>query len=206
MTSSALPQRAPVLDRLDFNKKPEFAIPVKKINDGDDLNFFLTSTAYRDLTLWLYQLNRSMFPTKDSTGKITESTLASPPTYSPAVEKLRQIVASLSDLIAKAPPHTGPRRFGNVAFRDWFALAEEAIPGLIQSHLGEGLRKWDEDGSSALGGELSSYLVGSFGSKQRLDYGTGHELSFLAFLGCLWKLGVFEDGEERALVMGVVDP
>ncbi len=41
--------------------------------------------------------------------------------------------------------------------------------------------------------ELKPYFIGSFGSPQRLDYGTGHELSFLAFLACLWKLGCFND-------------
>jgi serine/threonine-protein phosphatase 2A activator len=51
--------------------------------------------------------------------------------------------------------------------------------------------------------------LGSFGSPQRLDYGTGHELSFLAFLGCLWKLNFFprsEQGvEERGIVLGVFE-
>ena len=60
--------------------------------------------------------------------------------------------------------------------------------------------------------ELESYLIGSFGSAERLDYGTGHELSFLAFLGCIWKLGGFQrqDGEvrleERNIVLGIIEP
>ena len=59
--------------------------------------------------------------------------------------------------------------------------------------------------------ELRAYLLGGFGSAQRLDYGTGHELSFLAFLGCLWKLGAFTDGKaggeiERHFVLGVLEP
>ncbi|KAK3402204.1 Phosphotyrosyl phosphate activator protein-domain-containing protein [Sordaria brevicollis] len=61
--------------------------------------------------------------------------------------------------------------------------------------------------------ELKAYFLGGFGSAQRLDYGTGHELSFMMFLGGLWKLGGFEgeendeDGEvERRIVLGVVEP
>ena len=59
--------------------------------------------------------------------------------------------------------------------------------------------------------ELKAYFVGGFGSSQRMDYGTGHELSFVAFLGCLWKLGGFQgsdvDGEvERSVVLGVIEP
>lgn len=60
--------------------------------------------------------------------------------------------------------------------------------------------------------EVTPYFMGGFGSAQRLDYGTGHELSFLAFLGCIWKLGGFtreasDDGAlERSIVIGVVEP
>ncbi|CAD6499782.1 BgTH12-03895 [Blumeria graminis f. sp. triticale] len=54
--------------------------------------------------------------------------------------------------------------------------------------------------------------MGSFGSSQRLDYGTGHELSFLAFLGSIWKLGGFSDEEaetmttSRNIVICVMEP
>lgn len=39
--------------------------------------------------------------------------------------------------------------------------------------------------------ELSAYILGSFGEPSRLDYGTGHELSFCAFLLCCLKLNVY---------------
>lgn len=45
--------------------------------------------------------------------------------------------------------------------------------------------------------ELLPYLLGSFGSPQRLDYGTGHELSFAAFLCCIWVLGGFQPGRDE---------
>lgn len=50
------------------------------------------------------------------------------------------------------------------------------------------------------------YLLGSFGSPQRLDYGTGHELSFAAFLCGIWVLGGFQpDRDEVALTLKCFD-
>lgn len=63
-----------------------------------------------------------------------------------------------------------------------------------------------EIGNDTIIQELKSYLLGGFGSAQRLDYGTGHELSFLAFLASLWKLGAFVEGEESMVVIGVIQP
>jgi len=195
--------RKPVLDQLDPTLPHTFITPAKKINDSDDLNFFHASTAYRDLTIWLLQLDRSMFPTKSGDGEIHLCSLNSPPAYSQTIEGLRAILASLSRLIDRAPPHTGPRRFGNVAFRDWYRLAQEESDSMLRGNLAAILSKYTAYEASLLA-ELKGYFLGSFGSAQRLDYGTGHELSFLAFLGCLWKLGGFQVGEERAIVMGVI--
>lgn len=178
--------------------------PCKRIDDGDDLNFFLASTAYRDIKIWLLQLNRALFPTEDEHSNISVCTLDSPPTYSPIVTSLRSLVNDFENLLVQAPPDTGPRRFGNVAFREWYRLAEEQTDSLLRKHIGSTLQQYADN--PAVLAELKAYLLGSFGSAQRLDYGTGHELSFLAFLACLSKINAFAPGEERAIVIGVVQP
>lgn len=43
----------------------------------------------------------------------------------------------------------------------------------------------------------------SFGSGPRLDYGTGHELSFLCYLLILRLVGVFTEEDEQAMVTRV---
>lgn len=178
--------------------------PVKRINDGDDLNFFLASTAYRDIKIWLLRLNRAVFPTKTQDGNVSICTLNSPPEYSTTVKSLQSLVQEYFDLLSQAPPDTGPRRFGNVAFREWYRLAELNTDTILERYLGKLLR--EHNGDSAVHADLKAYLLGSFGSAQRLDYGTGHELSFLAFLCCLAKIDAFGEGEERSLVIGVVQP
>ena len=48
--------------------------------------------------------------------------------------------------------------------------------------------------------EISIYLQESFGSHERIDYGTGHELNFIAFLFCLFKTGVLLADDLKAAV------
>lgn len=48
--------------------------------------------------------------------------------------------------------------------------------------------------------EVKTYLLDSFGSYERIDYGTGHELNFVTFLLCLFKLGVFKQDDFRAVI------
>lgn len=187
-----------------FGMAEESLAPIKRINDGDDLNFFLAFTAYRDIKIWLLQLNRALFPNKDEHGNISVCTLDSPPSYSPIISSLNALVGDFEKLLAQAPPDTGPRRFGNVAFREWHRLAEEKTDTLLEKHVGSSLKQHADD--PAVLAELKAYLLGSFGSALRLDYGTGHELSFLAFLACLSKISAFAPGEERAIVIGVVQP
>lgn len=49
------------------------------------------------------------------------------------------------------------------------------------------------------GPELIFHLLASFGSPARLDYGTGHELSFLAYLLILRLIGAVQPEDEPAV-------
>lgn len=213
-------QPFPVLEVLDPSKPHRFIKPAKMINEGSDVPQFLTSKAYRDIGLFVMQLNRAMCPRKikgdDGKDKYQTFNIGSEYETRPveSVRKLQDLLAKAESYIDEAPPHPGPRRFGNVSFRSWHQLLEERIPGLLQEYLPEPVLKFasgsSDRGDTALD-ELKAYFLGGFGSSQRLDYGTGHELSFLAFLGCLWKLGAFQDGRpngeiERNIVLGVFEP
>ncbi|KAK8085347.1 serine threonine phosphatase 2A activator 1, partial [Apiospora hydei] len=196
-----------------------FIKPAKRINEGPDVNTFLTTKAYRDIGIFVMQLNRAMCPrkVKDESGKEKTETFQIGSQYETqpveSVRKIQELLAKLDSIIDEAPPDPGPRRFGNVSCRKWHQLVEERIPTLLRDHVPESVLKFAPATGSATSAEdeLTSYLLGSFGSAQRLDYGTGHELSFLAFIGCLWKLGAFGDGKahgdiERSIVLGIFEP
>lgn len=200
---------APTLEILDLSSPPAFTTPSKRINDGPDVSTFLTSLAYRDIGIFMLQLNHALCPRNQPGSPLPRLfPLTSTVPSTPSIVALQSLLSDVESFIDEAPPETGPRRFGNVSFRKWHALLEERVDGLLQrGKLGETLAV---GGGSAARQEVGSYFLGAFGSSQRLDYGTGHELSFVAFLGCLWKLGYFKDGEqggtiEREIVLSVVE-
>lgn len=194
----------------------KFLLPVKRINDGDDVSFFLGSKAYTEIMTFIFQLNASMFPRKvkneeDSSTAANEWRLDDRNVaHSSTVQNLASLLQTLTHIIDEAPPDPGPRRFGNISFRKWYSIVKDRISDLLDQHLPQEILSYGSGAEVSAKAELEAYLIGSFGSSQRLDYGTGHELSFLAFLGSLWKLGAFpetEDGDqERAIVMGIIEP
>ncbi|CEN61937.1 Putative Phosphotyrosyl phosphatase activator [Aspergillus calidoustus] len=205
--------QARVLPKLDRSAGHTFVQPSKRINEGQDVAEFLTSKAYVDIMTFLLQLNRSLFPTKLPEGRVQTWPLNSDAVeYSAPVRQLQQLLSKLEAILEEAPPDTGPRRFGNVSFRKWYQIVESRASSLLEECLSTDILQTP---SSNPGGptaevELVSYFLGSWGSPQRLDYGTGHELSFLAFLAGIWKLHGFPENspgvEERAIVLGVIQP
>ena len=67
-----------------------------------------------------------------------------------------------------------PMRFGNKAFRDWVGKLEQEVRPFLEGLVGPELM------AQGAVEELSPYLLDAFGSKQRIDYGTG-PLLFLSF-------------------------
>ncbi|KAL3492242.1 Phosphotyrosyl phosphate activator protein-domain-containing protein [Aspergillus germanicus] len=205
--------QARVLPKLDRSAGHTFIQPSKRINEGQDVAEFLTSKAYIDIMTFLLQLNRSLFPTKLPDGRVQTWPLNSDAVgYSAPVRQLQQLLSKLEAILEEAPPDTGPRRFGNVSFRKWYQIVESRASSLLEECLSADIlqRPSSNPGGPTAEVELVSYFLGSWGSPQRLDYGTGHELSFLAFLAGIWKLHGFPENspgvEERAIVLGVIQP
>lgn len=206
------------LPLLDRSKPHKFIKPAKRINEGQDVPSFLVSRAYVDIGKFVMQLNLSMCPTLLEVGGVQKTKtweLGSPDiVFSTAVEKIQTMLERIDGITDEVPLDTGPRRFGNISFRKWYSVLESAAPDLLKDYLPAGIFDDWPDGEITAMDELTAYLVGSFGSPQRLDYGTGHELSFLAFLGCIWKLGGFQSEIEgqssrdfgRSIVLGIIEP
>lgn len=100
------------LAKLDNLDEHQFQKPTKRIHDGPDVSFFLTSFAYRDIIVFILQLNHSVLPRKrdvDGSTKIITYPLESPDvTFSFAVQSLRALLTKLIDLVDEIPPDTDP--------------------------------------------------------------------------------------------------
>ena len=180
-----------VLTILDPGQPHTFLVPSKKINEGHDVPHFLISKAYRDIGMFVMQLNIAMCPKKTSKSQDVQTWQLDTELKLPeSVHKLQQMLERIDTIIEEAPPNMGPRRFGNVSFRKWYEILESRVQQLLRSHLTQTVLEFRRNSSDQVTplDELTPYLLGAFGSSQRLDYGTGHELSFLAFLGCIWNL------------------
>lgn len=158
---------------------------VPKIFTQEDIPRWLASEAYRLLHTFITRLNAAVH------GKTI---------HEPCVESnaVRQIVANLdrmNDWIDQIPLQTSPQRFGNKAFRDWTQRMEQDVESTQKEIVPTQFHP--------ILPELIHHFRTSFGSAPRLDYGTGHELSFLAYLLVLRLVGILTEADEQAIVTRV---
>ncbi|CAE6396873.1 unnamed protein product [Rhizoctonia solani] len=155
--------------------------PRPMIQTDHDIHSWQRSDSYLHLLLYIRRLGES----------VVGAELRAADQKIETEEAIGQILVLLEELeswIDDIPPQASPQRYGNLAFRDWGKRLEERCEALLGPLFPEGSRK--------VVPHLKPYLMTSFGSFVRIDYGTGHELSFVVFLLCLHKLGLLPDEPE----------
>lgn len=164
-----------------------FKAAAKAICDADDLKAFLTSQTARDFVGFILTLNSAVGGTK----------LSQSFSLSPVLSSLKASLDSLYSLVDATPPVQQSLRYGNPAFRTWFNSMSTQATDMMTQLLPPEL--------SSAAVELLPYWLDSFGNPTRIDYGTGHETTFVAFLYCLAALGLVTEGDRAALVCVVFD-
>ncbi|RZC35864.1 PTPA and/or DBP domain containing protein [Asbolus verrucosus] len=109
---------------------------------------------------------------------------------SDAVLKVVTLLDKLDKKIDETPPIQQPQRFGNIAFRTWYQKLKDDSLVLLQEVLPKNLFQSIP--------EIVSYFIDGFGNSTRIDYGTGHEISFVMFLCCLFKIGLLKENDKTA--------
>ncbi|KTW26968.1 hypothetical protein T552_02459 [Pneumocystis carinii B80] len=159
---------------------------MKRIESRNDVFLFEKSIAYSRITEFITVLNIALPGTK-LTDNINESD---------EIQRILSVLEVVCSWIGEIRPEKGAKRFGNKAFVKWIDRLENESHILLKKYLPEWIYP-------ALN-ELCPYFIGGFGHGKRLDYGTGHELSFTAFLCGLLLLRFFKlDRDEVGIVLRI---
>uniref|UniRef100_A0ACD5ZL61 Uncharacterized protein n=1 Tax=Avena sativa TaxID=4498 RepID=A0ACD5ZL61_AVESA len=169
-----------------------FQAPAKRITSPDDIARFHASTHGRHFLGFVAALSASV------QGRKLSDPLPSPP--SPAVSALLDLISALSAFVASTPPFPHSSRYGNPAFRLWHEKLADSVNELITPITATAASPSVLAGAEV---ELAPYLLDSFGNGSRIDYGTGHETNFAAFLYCLARLGLITEDDYPAVVLRV---
>lgn len=162
-----------------------FQVPRKRINNVADIEHFQSSEAGKTFLGFIAGLSDSVVGKK----------LSDYCRESARIKTLCEILEEMSSWVEQLPPKQQPARYGNPAFREWQARLEERGPGLMLRILPEALKEGVV--------EIFPYFADSFGNATRIDFGTGHEANFAAWLLCLVRLGLLNEDDYQALVTRV---
>ncbi|KAI8799545.1 hypothetical protein BJ742DRAFT_687108 [Cladochytrium replicatum] len=160
-----------------------FKVPTKRIVDERTLALFLRCRGFQTYIDFVRRVNFA----------VRDAKCSDPLEESEAVKNVIRMLGVLAAWVDEIPPFEGPQRFGNRAFKVWIERLES---GAEELHA----RLFPEDSAFRRAiPELVPYLTGGFGHGTRMDYGSGHELSFVAWLCCLERIGYLGPEDRKAV-------
>ncbi|XP_065558598.1 serine/threonine-protein phosphatase 2A activator-like isoform X2 [Artemia franciscana] len=160
-------------------------IPERKIFTISDVSKWEKSQAYRDYVGLILFLNEAV---KNKPNKTECHT-------SDITNGILKLLDRLNVFVDETPPIDQPQRFGNKAFRIWMEKVTNEAQSLLKEALPEKFHSFIP--------EIRAYIIESFGNSTRIDYGSGHEMAFLMFLCCLFKIEAFLAEDQTAVVLKV---
>ncbi|OAK95606.1 Phosphotyrosyl phosphatase activator [Phaeosphaeriaceae sp. SRC1lsM3a] len=184
---SAPPPPTPALRAPPALEGHVYVKPSRRILSPEDHQLFLKSETCTLVEAFVYGIADSVRDRAISSIKPTERT--------EVVDKIVAILGQAEAVLEQCPPEDTGSRFGNPMFRTYLDQVAASLPAW---HAQLGLHDIDQVD------EISTYLAHSFGNKQRIDYGSGHELNFFLWLLCLNRLSLLPPTTFPALALTVL--
>ena len=160
-----------------------------EIHTFEDLERFLKSSSAQEFLSFVLYLNNAV------SGVSFASVPDTPSPGRPVIDAMISIFKRMRLWVDDIPPVKENARFGSPSFRLWYDKVLEESPSLIKGIIPESIGQQE-----GLCEELQSYFIESFGNRSRIDYGTGHETAFVAFLFCMAKAGIFHRDDAVDLI------
>lgn len=182
----------------------QYEPPKREVQGMGDVPKWTNSEAYQEYRGFLLAVNAAV------KGKSKSSSYPE----SASIIVILQLLDEMDEWINIFPPIDQPQRFGNQAFRSYYNHLKQVgcLPSVkfstVLSFIQESnelLKKHLPEQFIPAIPEISVYLVEGFGNSTRIDYGTGHEMAFLWFLSCLFKIGFFPRDDKCAIALKVFD-
>jgi len=151
----------------------------KNIKSERDMPDWSNSPAYITISTILAELTESVKSKPRSCERVVR----------PIIHKIVEALEKCDQYLQEIEPINAPMRFGNRAFRIWLTKVYDNRAEILKE--------------VSTHPETHEYFVQSFGSWTRIDYGTGHEFSFLAFIVSLLSLGILTKEDYPAIVFDV---
>ncbi|KDP41406.1 hypothetical protein JCGZ_15813 [Jatropha curcas] len=162
-----------------------FQSPSKKIQYPDDIRHFQASDAGKNFLGFIVSLSESIRGHKISDACHESHT----------VKTITSVLETLIHWVDEIPPVQQAARYGNISYRTWHSRLVENSDLLMLQFLPDHFK------SATI--EIVPYFTDSFGNSSRIDYGTGHETNFAAWLYCLARMGVIKEEDYQAVVARV---
>ncbi|MED6123115.1 hypothetical protein PIB30_046217 [Stylosanthes scabra] len=162
-----------------------FQSPAKRIHSPDDIRRFHDSDSGKNFIGFVVALSESIRGHK----------ISDPCPQSDTLTAIVSILETLSQWVDEIPPVQQSARYGNIAYRTWHQKMSDSADSLMLRFLPENLK------SATI--EIVAYFTDSFGNSSRIDYGTGHETNFAAWLYCLARLGLVREEDYQGVVCRV---
>ena len=171
-------------------KHYDFITPKKIGNKPDLMMKFTRSPAFRDIVTFLYNIQYKIKGMKKSEVASQSS--------NECLKEFDNLYNKLEELYNKHPPKEGNEKYTDPVFKGFFIELNENYENFMLSTI----LKSDKTPKNLIL-ELKPYFMDSFGNPSRMDYGTGHELSYLCFLYVLYKAGLYTENDFPFLSLNV---